>query len=184
VYLCIQLRPELINNKIGFRILKNADGTVRMIVANPNVNPSQPASQAASPPPPPKPLTPPPPPPPPAEEEPPLADEVQLEAAAEIKPKVPPKPAIAPKPSGLSPAHKPVSPLPTVITPAAPPPPPPPAEAAPKSAAAAVKKPVASPRRKETTPAANHPARCGFYLSHFAHCKTSTIFLYLGALQT
>ncbi len=151
------------------RVLKNAEGTVRMIVANPNVaassapaattaskSPSHFATSAVA-----KPPTP----PPVLEDD---DDEVQEasptagESGLDNKPKLPPKPAIAPKPSGLSPAHKaPTSPLPTVVTPVSAPPPPPPAEPV---KAAVSKKPVASPRKKEAvTPAAaaaNHPATC------------------------
>ena len=162
------------------RVLKNADGTVRMIVANPNVavssaaavttapttvattaakSPSHFATAAVA-----KPPTP----PPVLEDD----DDDTLEAAAAVdsglenKPKLPPKPAIAPKPSGLSPAHKaPTSPIPTVVTPvAAAPPLPPPTEPAKPVKTAVSKKPVASPRKKEVvTPAAaavNHPATC------------------------
>jgi len=137
------------------RVLKNAEGTVRMIVANPNVSPTHTSKPPTSPPPPAE----------EEEEEESRPEQHPVESPTENKPKLPPKPALAPKPSGLSPAHKPTSPLPTVVTPLAPPPPPPPApaETAPKSstaASAAAKKPVASPRKKETTPAANHPASC------------------------
>ena len=142
------------------RILKNAEGTVKLIVANPNVSPAHMASvlpeassssvpiKLAS-------QTPPPPPPPLEKDEELKVNEA--EATPEVRPKVPPKPAIAPKPAGLSPAHKAATPV------ALSPPSAPPAEAppAPKvSAVAPVKKPVASPRRKEATTAPNHPASC------------------------
>lgn len=152
------------------RILKNADGTVKMIVANPNISTvhSEVAATgqmvAALPI---KAPTPTPPPPPPEDEAEPLPDVTdpisEHKSDSESKPKVPPKPAIAPKPSGLSPAHK--ATVPAVVTPpavvTAPPPPPPASETALKAVTTApAKKPVASPRRKETTPAANHPATC------------------------
>lgn len=153
------------------RILKNAEGTVRMIVANPNVAPSSAAAPTATPAKSPShfataAVAKPPTPPPVLEDD---NDDHSPEAAAtsvssglENKPKLPPKPAIAPKPSGLSPAHKaPTSPLPTVVSPVAPPPP---VEPAAPAKTAVSKKPVASPRKKEaTTPAAaavNHPATC------------------------
>jgi PDZ domain len=137
------------------RILKNAEGTVKLIVANPNISPvhttaastveTAAATSTLKPP------TPPPPPPPEKEDD--AIPEPVSEPASEVRPKVPPKPAIAPKPAGLSPAHKPA--VPAVVTPPAP------VDVAPKaSAAGAIKKPVASPRRKETTLAANHPASC------------------------
>ena len=152
------------------RILKNADGTVKMIVANPNISTvhSEVAATgqmvAALPI---KAPTPTPPPPPPEDEAEPLPDVTdpisEHKSDSESKPKVPPKPAIAPKPSGLSPAHK--ATVPAVVTPpavvTAPPSPPPASETALKAVTTApAKKPVASPRRKETTPAANHPATC------------------------
>lgn len=148
------------------KVLKNAQGTVKLIVANANLPTSSvtPVIEAAK-----------------AQEtaitdvEPaqPLKKLDQEEAE---KPKIAPKPAIAPKPSGLSPSHKP---LVVETAPADPLPPPPkvpstksmPAPQPPKSpgfqsstssaaaSAAANKnrKPVASPRRKEDTV---NPANC------------------------
>ena len=132
------------------RVLKNADGTVRMIVANPNVNVNSPTHVDAKPPT-----------PPPAFEEEERQESAESSSTADLnKPKLPPKPAIAPKPSGLSPLHKPTSPPPIHTTTPAAPPPPAPAIPVETSKTAPHKKPVASPRKKETTPAANHPATC------------------------
>ena len=147
------------------RILKNAEGTVKLIVANPNVSPAHMATalpevtssstpiKLTT-----KTLPPPPPPPPPEKDEETSQKATELEATPEVRPKVPPKPAIAPKPAGLSPAHKPATPA--VLTPPAAAPAEVPPPAAKVSSVAPVKKPVASPRRKEATTAPNHPASC------------------------
>ena len=129
------------------KILKNSQGTVKLIVANSNINEdatkkiepvgqsSPESSSDAAPPPPPPPV-------------------------AEDKPKIAPKPTIAPKPAGLSPSHKPETKIPLPSSKSTPaPPPPPPSSAQPKLSPkpASKQKPVASPRRKED---ANNPANC------------------------
>lgn len=142
------------------RVLKNAEGTVKMIVANPNANPTIKTFS-----PPPSPPLPSPPPPPPLDVEPLPASQASSEPVSEAssKPKLPPKPAIAPKPATLSPAHKAVSP--TQTSPSAPFPIPLSATSTSPSSAdstktAASKKPVASPRKKDGSNVAHNPATC------------------------
>jgi C-terminal processing protease CtpA/Prc len=129
------------------KVLKNAQGVVKLIVANPNMPTETPAGGT------------------PRHE---VGKPTTKEETEEAKPKVAPKPNIAPKPPGLSPSHKPAD----VGKPETKPPPgpstklmpaPQPPKVSPSTAAAASKvppssrKPVASPRRKEE---AHKPATC------------------------
>ena len=85
------------------KVLKTAQGTVKLIVANPSLpstsTPSSASIETAS------------------------EDPVAASATTEDKPKIAPKPVIAPKPAGLSPSHKPSE----VVQQQVKPPPPPPA---------------------------------------------------------
>ena len=156
-----------VNYNTAAKVLKNAQGTVKLIVANPNVaTEKQPQKIEAT------------------ETEDAKKKDLEVEVAAsapaksedaseEDKPKIAPKPAIAPKPLGLSPSHKPDPPATSVPAPkgpstkSTPAPQPPKLSPSPKVTAtsttaaaatsASTRKPVASPRRKED---AHNPASC------------------------